>query len=119
MDRLAAKLRLERRPGRARTSPPGAKGPLWPLVPARPLFVDPPVQMQARARHIRPRVWDPNYFSRFSMGDFKNRLAAARRAQTDRTTTPSALTGPAGPPGATGAPRGPHRAFGAFLRRRG
>jgi len=66
-------------------------------------FIDPPTQMQRPARHIRPRVRVLNFFSRFSMAVFKNRLAKTK--PPPRAAHPSHL--PPGPPGLGGALGGP------------
>jgi hypothetical protein len=74
--------------------------------------MDPPGQMQARARHIGPRVQVLNFLLRFSMGNFKNRLAAKNHAQLDRTpsqASPKAQPGPLGAPGRSHGPRGAYR----------
>src|SRR6187402_3112575 len=63
-------------------------------------FIDPPGQMQRPARHIRPRVRVLNFFSRFTMADFKNRLAAKTRTPS---IAPPPRRHPQGCRGAQGA----------------
>ena len=63
-------------------------------------FIDHPGQMQRPARHIRPRVRVLNFFSRFTMADFKNRLAAKTRTPS---IAPPPRRHPQGCRGAQGA----------------
>ena len=67
-------------------------------------FIDPPTQMQRPARHIRPRVRVLNFFSRFSMAVFKNRLAKTK--PPPRAAHPSHL--PPRTPRPRGRPGRPH-----------
>ena len=72
--------------------------------------------MQTHARHIGSRVQVLNFLSHFSMGNFKNRLAAtkppplARTLPEPRSQAFQALSGSSGPLGAHRTPRyGHHR----------
>lgn len=81
--------------------------------------MDPPGQMQTPARHIGPRVQVLNFSPQFSMGNFKNRLAAKNHSDFDRTTSlvgPKGMSGPLdvweGPAGLVGPTGPPLRAWG-------
>ena len=119
MDRLAAFTAPGEAPRASPDIPPKRNRPTLGLRCRSAPFMDPPVQLQRLSRRIGPRVQVLNFLSRFSMGNFKNRLAARNRAQTDRHASQASPRGRPVPPGGPGRRRGPYRAFGSSVRGRG